>query len=372
MSKQKKRPAVFLDRDGTIIEDRGHLRSPKEVCFLPETESALRRLNEYFSLFLVTHQVGVARGLLQMHEVEEVNRHITATLLEQGVKLTDIYVCPHERKEGCRCCKPSPWFLQQAAEKYGLDLGLSYMIGDHAHDVLTGTAAGATGIYVLTGHGLRHRDELPVTQRIVAADIGDASRMIINEQFPGTNLDAELEPAARALRRGGLVAFPTETVYGLGANVYDAAAVAKIFAIKQRPRFDPLIVHMPDMTWISKLTRHMPPLALKLAEAFWPGPLTLVLPRRPEIPDLAVAGLNTVAVRVPDHPLARQLLYHAGVPVAAPSANRFGSVSPTTAEHVRHSLTSGVDLILDGGPCQVGVESTIIGFQDGKPGILPL
>lgn len=369
MNSGKNKPAVFLDRDGTIIEDRGHLRSPEEVRFLPGAIDALRSLSRSFSLFIVTHQVGVARGFLSMPEVDKVNQHVASILLRYGVELTEIYVCPHERADKCRCCKPSPWFLQRAAEKYDLDLGRSYMIGDHPHDVTTGQAAGATGIYVLSGHGLKHRAELGIGERIVAAGIGDAARMIVNEQFPSDD-DSEVEEAARILRRGGLVALPTETVYGLGANVYDESAAARVFSVKKRPRFDPLIVHIPDISWMSLLVTEIPFLAKILAEAFWPGPLTLVLPRRPEIPDLAVAGLPTAAVRVPDHEMTRRVLRQAGVPAAAPSANRFGGVSPTTAAHVRQGLGAKVDMIVDGGPCQVGVESTIIGFQEGKPVLL--
>ncbi len=365
-----RKAAIFLDRDGTIIEDRGHLRSPGDVHFLPGSLAALQKLSDAFPLFLVTHQVGVARGFLSMNQVAEVNRYLTDALRGHGIELTDVYVCPHAREEGCICCKPSPWFLRRAAEEYGLDLSRSYMIGDHPHDVFTGTAAGATGIYVLTGHGLRHRSELGEGSRIVVPGIEDATRIVLAEtEFSEDNHDS-VEEAAFRLRRGGVVAFPTETVYGLGANAYDEAAAARIFAIKERPRFDPLIVHIPDMSWLSKLAGQVPDPARRLAEAFWPGPLTLVLPRLPIIPDLTVAGLDTVALRVPDHPLARQLLARTEVPLAAPSANRFSSISPTEAEHVQQGFEQGVDLILDGGPCRVGVESTIIGFQDDKPVLL--
>ncbi|MEE9404581.1 MAG: L-threonylcarbamoyladenylate synthase [Algisphaera sp.] len=170
---------------------------------------------------------------------------------------------------------------------------------------------------------------------------------------------AEIQHAAELLRSGGLVAFPTETVYGLGANACDANAVAHIFASKQRPHFDPLIVHVPhpDAAW--QWAAEVPPLARQLAEAFWPGPLTLVLPKTDAIPDIVTSGLRTVGLRVPDHDVARKLLDAAGVPVAAPSANPFGGVSPTRASHV----TVPCDLVLDGGPCRTGVESTVVGFD---------
>lgn len=169
-----------------------------------------------------------------------------------------------------------------------------------------------------------------------------------------------LEYPAELLRTGGLVAFPTETVYGLGANALDGDAVAKIFASKQRPSFDPLIVHVPDPGAAWALAADVPPLARELAKAFWPGPLTLVLNKTAAIPGIVTSGLDTVGLRVPDHPVALALLRRAGVPVAAPSANPFGGVSPTRAAHV----TVPCDAVVDGGPCRTGVESTVVGFDE--------
>jgi len=176
--------------------------------------------------------------------------------------------------------------------------------------------------------------------------------------------------AAALLRQGGLVAFATETVYGLGADAFRAAAVARIFEAKARPSFDPLIVHLASPAWLARVVRDVPAGAARLAELFWPGPLTLVLPRQPEVPDLVTAGLDTVGVRVPDHPAALDLLTAFGGPVAAPSANPFGYVSPTTAAHVVEQLGDRVDAVLDGGPCRVGVESTIVSFASGVPTLL--
>ena len=183
-----------------------------------------------------------------------------------------------------------------------------------------------------------------------------------------------VEEAARILTRGRLVAFPTETVYGLGARADRPEAVAKIFQAKNRPTFDPLIVHFPSFeaaeAWAKFDER-----AFLLARTFWPGPLTLVLPRihdkhGPRIPDLVTAGLDTVGVRVPSQPLALALLNSVEFPVAAPSANLFGYVSPTTADHVRQGLGDRVDLVLDGGPCTVGVESTIVDLAGPVPRLL--
>ncbi len=176
--------------------------------------------------------------------------------------------------------------------------------------------------------------------------------------------------AASVLRGGGLVAFPTETVYGLGADAFNPRAVARVFEAKARPSFDPLIVHLADAADLPRVSTAGGERVRLLAARFWPGPLTLVLPRRPELPDLVTSGLDTVGVRVPAHPAARALIAEAATPVAAPSANPFGYVSPTTAAHVAELLGSSVDLVLDGGPCRVGVESTILSLAEEPPVIL--
>ncbi|WP_437184981.1 L-threonylcarbamoyladenylate synthase [Planctomicrobium sp. SH668] len=166
--------------------------------------------------------------------------------------------------------------------------------------------------------------------------------------------------ASLKLKEGGLVAFATETVYGLGGNALDVAAVSRIFSAKQRPHFDPLIVHLSDAADVSLVVQEVPELAHRLMTKFWPGPLTLVLPKKECVPDLVTAGLPSVAVRVPDHPVARELIRLSGVPVAAPSANPFGRISPTTSKHVLDYLSEEIDMVLDGGPCRIGVESTVL------------
>lgn len=180
----------------------------------------------------------------------------------------------------------------------------------------------------------------------------------------------DIEKAAGVLRAGGLVAFPTETVYGLGANAEDPAAVARIFQAKGRPPSHPLIVHIGGAELLGDWVQDVPEAARVLAERFWPGPLTLVLRRGRRVPLEATGGLETVAVRVPDHPVALALLSAFGGGVTAPSANRFGSVSPTAADHVRAELGEAVDFVLDGGPCEVGVESTIVDVTGDVPSIL--
>jgi L-threonylcarbamoyladenylate synthase len=179
-----------------------------------------------------------------------------------------------------------------------------------------------------------------------------------------------IQRAAAVLRDGGLVAFPTETVYGLGANALDGEAVRGIFEAKERPASDPLIVHLPGFEKVREVAREVPAVAHELAARFWPGPLTLVLPRGPRVPDEVTAGGDTVAVRVPSHPVAQALIRAAGVPVSAPSANRFGQLSPTRAEDVLADLEGRVDVVLDAGPTPVGVESTVLSLVTPVPAIL--
>ena len=179
--------------------------------------------------------------------------------------------------------------------------------------------------------------------------------------------------AVELLEKGELVALPTETVYGLAADAFNPIAVAKIFEAKDRPRFDPLIVHLPDREWLTRAAKvggEGRQLIEKLTDRFWPGPLTIVLPKREIVPDIVTAGLNTVAVRISSHPVFAQIIDAFGGPLAAPSANRFGRVSPTTAQHVRDELDGRIPLIVDDGPTAHGIESTIVAVRDGKIHIL--
>lgn len=180
----------------------------------------------------------------------------------------------------------------------------------------------------------------------------------------------QIDRAAEIIKRGGIVAFPTETVYGLGADAFNPMAVARIFEVKQRPYFDPLIVHVASHNDLNQLVTEIPSGAMRLMERFWPGPLTLVLLKKEEVPEIVTAGNPSIAVRMPRHPIALSLIGASGCPIAAPSANPFGYVSPTTADHVRDQLGNQVDFVLDGGPCEVGVESTIISYVEGEPKLL--
>lgn len=194
---------------------------------------------------------------------------------------------------------------------------------------------------------------------------------MVHASHPTTSNRDPIARSAELLLAGGIVAFPTETVYGLGADATNPLAVARVFEAKGRPSFDPLIVHVATQPAARACASRWPDTASALSERFWPGPLTLVLPRRlAATADLVTAGLPTVALRIPDHPLALELLGCCGRPIAAPSANRFGTVSPTTAEHVRDSLGDAVDFVLDGGSCRAGIESTIISLAGDRPVLL--
>lgn len=182
--------------------------------------------------------------------------------------------------------------------------------------------------------------------------------------------EEEITRAAERIRQGGLVAFPTETVYGLGANALNAAAVERIYQAKERPWASPLIVHVSDENMARSIAADWPATAHILAEQFWPGALTLIVKKAELIPDLVTAGLDSVGIRIPSHPLALDLIRRAGVPIAAPSANRFSQISPTTAEHVRAALGDRVDIVLDGGPAQIGIESTVVSLVRKPPAIL--
>ena len=177
----------------------------------------------------------------------------------------------------------------------------------------------------------------------------------------------DIGKAIKLLTNDELVAIPTETVYGLAGNALSREAVTKIFSVKNRPQFDPLIVHVPNLEKAKDYVLEIPEAAKKLADKFWPGPLTLLLKKKPIIPDLVTAGLDTVGIRRPDHSLTRQLLKELPFPLAAPSANPFGYVSPTKPAHVEEQLGHKIPYILDGGPCPVGIESTIVGFENDKP-----
>ena len=172
------RPAVFLDRDGTIIEDRGDLSDPAQVVFFKDTVPALCRLADHFALFIVTNQSGVAKGTITIEDVQRVNDYVEKYLAAEGAPIAATYVCPHQRSSGCQCIKPNPYFLKEAEREFGIDLRRSFVIGDHPHDVELATRVEATGMYVLSGHGIKHRADIPV-QTIVVEGIREATEQIL-------------------------------------------------------------------------------------------------------------------------------------------------------------------------------------------------
>ena len=178
-SEKKPRPAVFLDRDGTIIEDRGHLSTAAQVVFFSETIPSLQRLQEHFDLFIVPNQSGVAKGVISAQDVARVNAYIESYLAGAGIRIAATYVCPHGRNDGCACIKPKPYFPKKAEKDHGIDLRHSFVIGDHPHDVALAASVGASGIYLLSGHGYKHRQELSGDFTVVDG-IGDATELIIN------------------------------------------------------------------------------------------------------------------------------------------------------------------------------------------------
>ncbi|AQQ08760.1 D,D-heptose 1,7-bisphosphate phosphatase [Sedimentisphaera cyanobacteriorum] len=172
--------AVFLDRDGTIIEDRGHLSSPEDAVFYKNTFEALRRLQERFKLFIITNQSGIGKGLISRNDVEAVNGYVNRVLLESGIKITETYVCPHKNEDFCSCKKPKPYFLRKSEADYDINLMKSYSVGDHPSDYYLAENAGGKGIYLLTGHGLKHRKELP-ENALTVKDIGEAADIIFSQ-----------------------------------------------------------------------------------------------------------------------------------------------------------------------------------------------
>lgn len=218
--------AVFLDRDGTIIEDRGHLRDPSDVVFFPETFEALQKLHDYFLLFIVTNQVGVAEGIITAGDVDRINRYIVSALAEREVVVTDVYACPHRRADNCPCIKPKPYFLRKAAERYGIDLGASFTVGDHPHDIQLARNAGAHGIYVLSGHGHKHRAEISDGAAVVAG-IKQAAEKIMSSCHIETLRSRRKQTKAEFILNLG-VACELWLRPDLGSVPKDASEVARV------------------------------------------------------------------------------------------------------------------------------------------------
>ncbi len=249
--------------------------------------------------------------------------------------------------------------LQELQQDLHLELSRSYVVGSSPWLMSCAEHLGSTGLYVLTGQGSRQLESVSMQQAIFHT-LMSALRWIAGHPEGAASLERAIAEGVKAIRNGGLTVFPTETVYGLGADAMNADAVRKIFAAKNRPFQDPLISHVSSREMVYPMVSEVSEQAEALMEAFWPGPLTLVFPRSDRVPDVVTAGNPTVAIRMPAHWLALELISRAGTPIAAPSANSFGRTSPTTAQHVEDQLAGRFDAIIDGGACRVGVESTVL------------
>lgn len=253
----------------------------------------------------------------------------------------------------------------KARERAGIDLSRSFFVTDDPNSAKAARTSGCSILFLMTGSGAKVLEEVPL-EIPVFHTLLEAISWISRDE----DLDRSIDEGAEVIRAGGLTVFPTETVYGLGADAMNEEAVRKIFRAKDRPYADPLISHVSSRDMVIPMVQSICEKAEQLMDAFWPGPLTLVFPKSPSVPDVVTAGNPTVAIRMPSHPVARDLISRAGVPVAAPSANSFGRTSPTTAEHVIDQLEGRFDAIIDGGACRVGVESTVLSLLTEPPTLL--
>jgi L-threonylcarbamoyladenylate synthase len=355
----QRRSAVFLFGDSLVIDD---IEVQKSADRIPDTIDALKRLSQRFLLFVVTTQKRSSDGnSISKNEGNSLRLH--RILAKYDVTIQEWYVCPDD------CIPSNPAFLPEAEKSYGVDISRSFVIGNHPQDVAMGQELGCYGLYLMTGCGSEHLDEVPM-DNLVFHSLRDALSWIDTHPQREESLREEIRKGVDAIRAGGLTVFPTETVYGLGADALNAEAVVKIFEAKERPFQDPLISHVCDRAQVVPMVSELPERAVKLMDAFWPGPLTLVLPKSRIVPDVVTGGNPTVAVRMPRHPLALELIRQAGTPIAAPSANTFGKTSPTTAQHVKDQLAGKFDAIIDGGACRVGVESTVLSLVGDVPVLL--
>ncbi len=259
--------------------------------------------------------------------------------------------------------------LTSFCQSHGINPGESFYLSDLSGPLGEARNGGLTGLILMAGPG-GGAPGAGDGELMSFHCLADALSWITRDEDPLGRLESEITGGAQRLKEGGVVAFPTETVYGLGADALNPEAVKQIFALKGRPHFNPLIAHVASRDQLEALVTRIPENALLLMDRFWPGPLTLVFPKKPDVPDITTGGNPTVAVRMPRHPVARELLRQAGTPVAAPGANAFGKTSPTTAAHVREQLGPGDYALIDGGGCQVGLESTVVSVTGKVPRLL--
>ncbi|MFA7128166.1 MAG: L-threonylcarbamoyladenylate synthase [Sphaerochaeta sp.] len=327
-----------------------HTQSMNRIVFIdiPLLENLLSpeiKEKEFLLTLDALHQLRTTYSLVLPHAQDQ---HKTAKTLMEGIArygIDFLSIVPHLET------KPSTITWDQLDEFLPFDHTRSFFIKDGLY--LEFSSEKDSDLHSLFFHSFP-----------------EAVRWILTYPNPGLGIAEKIREGAALILKGGLVAFPTETVYGLGADATNASAVEKIFFAKERPSYDPLIVHISDISQLGELVTHIPDSAKKLMERFWPGPLTLVMQKSDKVPDIVTSSGKTVAVRMPAHPVALSLIQQSGKPIAAPSANRFGLTSPTTAQHVQEQLENRIDAIIDGGACTVGIESTVLSLVGDTPMIL--
>jgi L-threonylcarbamoyladenylate synthase len=364
----KQRAAVFLDRDGIINADTSILEHPDRICLTPEGIDALRNLGRRYLLFVFARPDFSGKRIAP-REVAYINLALDKLLRNSGVDILEWCVCPRALKDQRGCIDSDPFFLKQTAEKYGFNLKRSFIISINPQDFPATEALGIFSLFLLSGPSVTHLGNLP-DDRLVFHSLEHAASWIGKHPIPMVDMDRALTDGACSIKAGGLVAFPTETVYGLGADAFNHLAVARIFEVKKRPLHNPLIVHIADIAQLEQLVDEVSPVALRLINRYWPGPLSLVFRKKSAVPDIVTAGQPTVAVRMPAHPMASELIRRSKTPIAAPSANAFGRTSATSAQHVLDQLQNVCDVLIDGGACRIGVESTVVTVTGTKPILL--
>ncbi len=369
----KKNKAVFLNGDGAITENLD-INFPDKIKSHSEIFDALKIISEYnFLIFIIANQRTTSGKFISKNELEKVPKLIQQ-LNAKSIKIVEIFA--HDSNHNCEYRKSPTYFLRKAIEKYDINLKDSYIIGNHPSNFIMTQKYPIKSLYLLSGNGLKYRNEAEKTNAKILPDILSAAEFIqINENLQkiynnNNELEEKILQASLVIKNNGTVVMPTETVYGLAANAENRKAVEKIFSIKKRPSYDPLIVHISNFEMLNKIVLEIPAKAKILMENLWPGPLTIVLRKKQIIPDIVTANLPSVAVRMPMHPIALKLIEYSG-PIAAPSANLFSQLSPTRYSDISKEIIQNANFAINGGDCIKGLESTIISFlNEDKPQLL--
>jgi len=364
----EQRAAVFLDRDAILDTNSGLTANQDFVRISPDVIGALRNLARRYFLFVFARPA-FSEKQIAPREIACLNLLLDQQFGSSSVDIRERHLCLDAQCNRIGCVDADPLFFMQAAEKHGLNLKRSFIVSTHPHDFPPAEALGIYGLFVLSEPGLTYLGKLP-DDRLVFYSLKHAASWIGMHPDPVNDLERVLANGAGSIKAGGLVAFPTETVYGLGADAFNTHACARIFEVKKRPLHNPLIVHIARTIQLEQLVENVSPAALRLINRYWPGPLSLVFRKKNAVPDIVTAGQPTVAVRMPAHPLASELIRRSETPIAAPSANAFGRTSATSAQHVLDQLQNCCDALIDGGACRVGVESAVVSVTETKPVLL--